>query len=163
MPFVNYMTQVKVWCALPQKSAIVHNGCPDSKPMRGDVSLSRTTMSLSHAGASGGSVLSKLCMYIRDCIRMYRVIHEMDGPRAIRALVKPRSEISLRSTRATEDGTIMQASTSKHPRLEIVKKSFPYRALTACNRRMKIIMYCICTVLYHVLYTVLYHYVLTRR
>ena len=70
-------------------------------------------------------------LYIRDCIRMYRVIHEMNGPRAIRALVKPRSEISLRSTRATEDGTIMQTSTSKHPRLEIVKKSLPYRAVTA--------------------------------
>ena len=35
MPFVDYMTQVKLWCVLSQKRAPVHNGCPDSKPMKG--------------------------------------------------------------------------------------------------------------------------------
>ena len=35
MPFVDYMTQVKLWCVLSQKRALVHNGCPDSKPVKG--------------------------------------------------------------------------------------------------------------------------------
>ena len=72
-------------------------------------------------------------VFLRDCISMYRVIHETDGPCAIRDLVRRRSEVSVRSTRATEDGTILQTSTLRHPRLEITKRSFPYRAVTAWN------------------------------
>ena len=34
MPSVDYMTQVKLWCVLPNKCALVHNGCPDSNPMK---------------------------------------------------------------------------------------------------------------------------------
>ena len=28
------MTQVKLWCVLSNKCALVHNGCPDSNPMK---------------------------------------------------------------------------------------------------------------------------------
>ena len=34
MPAVDYMTQVKLWCVLSNKCALVHNGCPDSNPMK---------------------------------------------------------------------------------------------------------------------------------
>ena len=70
---------------------------------------------------------------LRDCIRVHRAIHEVDGPRAIREQIKRRSDISQRSTRATEDGTFLQTSSLKPPRLELVKLSFPYRAVTAWN------------------------------
>ena len=65
-------------------------------------------------------------VFVRDCIRLYRAIHETDGPRAIRDLIRRRSEISQRSTRATSDGTILQTSTQRHPQREFAIKSFPY-------------------------------------
>ena len=53
--------------------------------------------------------------------------------RAIRNVVRRRSEISQRSTNATEDSIISQTSALRHPRLEITGKSFPCRAMTTWN------------------------------
>ena len=71
---------------------------------------------------------------VRDCCCLFRVMSEPDAPQAVRSLVKRRSDVSERHTRATADETTLQTSSVKPPRLECVKRMFPYRAVTTWNR-----------------------------
>ena len=69
---------------------------------------------------------------LRDSIKIHRLINRADGPLAVRAMVSARSDISSRSTRATNAGMI-QTSSTRPPRLETTKKAFPYRAVNTWN------------------------------
>ena len=69
----------------------------------------------------------------RDCIRMHNMVHRQDGAVTLNKLIKPRHQISSRITRATSDPTLMQASQTRPPNLETVRKMFPHRALQTWN------------------------------
>ena len=71
---------------------------------------------------------------VRDCCCLFRVMNEPDAPKAVRSLVRRRSEVSERHTRAAADETTLQTNAVRPPRLECVKKMFPYRAVTTWNR-----------------------------
>ena len=71
---------------------------------------------------------------LSDCSCLYRAMNTPDGPPAVHNLVRRRSEVSERHTRATAEAIVLQTSAAKPPRLECVRRAFPHRAVTTWNR-----------------------------
>ena len=67
----------------------------------------------------------------RDAVNIYRALHVAAAPEALRGVVRPRSAVSARLTRATAAG--VAALELPRFRLTAARRLFPYRAAAAWN------------------------------
>ena len=67
----------------------------------------------------------------RDCINVYRALHESEAPSALRSQFRSRDEISLRHTRASASG--LSSLHLSRVRLTATQHQFNYRATKSWN------------------------------
>ena len=67
---------------------------------------------------------------LRDVHCIYHIMWNDEGSARMRSLIERRSQVSLRSTRTSDDETVLHTSRC---RLQATKSSFPHRAVATWN------------------------------
>ena len=84
----------------------------------------------SRARTELGWVTFEEMIKLRDVHRIYHMMWNDEGSERLRSLIERRSQVSLRSTRASDDETVLHTGRC---RLQATKSSFPHRAVATWN------------------------------
>ena len=85
---------------------------------------------VSQARTELGWVTFEAMIKLRDVQRIYHMMWNDEGSERLKSLIERRSEVSLRSTRASNDETVLHTGRC---RLQATMSSFPHRAVATWN------------------------------